>query len=688
MPNIYLVVKQDNPLLNPIVEESLPGDAVAKMKLLQRAILIWMNEYKKLGETQFNMYLQTLLKSQYPTDNKRILDALVAYWTTRDPYGNQQDIILDTFMEILGKIKYHQRASPYYAFIEYFKGWSGRADELSDTNGYNITAGAEINVSRYVGYGNPALLRGCCGMLERLSSSKAAHGWIVSCIENVHPDIAVWYVGWLVEQCNRIKPQTSPYGRLMEWVLGSARMADLAMDVVPVILKTIIDERWPWFLQQSKCSKVVIKYFQGYPQLSTQLLITYLLATRSKHFIDNLLRKLQKVMPSTELNSTDSRAWFANHFMGPVVTMVSESKDNSVALQLFHRMLSDADSYEFFLGTSLNGSDIIPPSAFDILHVTTQHNVFSVQHLGMVSLLHEMVQLRDKVKTQRLVTEWERRWLKDNGTLFSVSKKWVFQLIGLYDKAPAQIKQMIEQFINIGIQHDQQTSTNQHEFSKKIMELMMIGDVPEIETLFDLFSRSHEQHSKLDDDRDDEIVFIMISILLSIGEELQFAHSHPDYYPKTTTTTTTVLEQESDSGNEQKLGNKKRKVTTTRKQQASKWQSKMKGRKQQQQQQQQQQRQQQTQYSARHLLTLLSQRAISFLETVMEDEPGESPLKEIWRTKLTTEPLFYESLRSLSQAVESEGDLRGDLQALIDRCLGRLSEAKVNQARAILDFNS
>lgn len=649
------------------MDESLPGDAIAKMKLLQRAILMWMNEYKKLGETQFNMHLRTLLKLQYPTNNKTILDALVAYWTIRDPYGNQQDVILDTFMEILGEIKYHHRISPYYAFIEYFKGWSGRADDMSDANGYNITAGAEINVSRYIGYGNPALLRGCCRMLERLSSNRAAHGWIVSCIENIHPDIAIWYVGWIIEQYNS---EHQHYGRLLELVLSSSRMMDLVMDTVPVILKTIHDERWLWFLQQPKCSKVIIKYFQGYPQLSTQLLITHLLQTRSKDFIDNLLNKLQNAMDNTQLHGSESRAWFANHFMGPVVTMVGESKDNSVALQLFDRMLSEDGSYEFFLGTSFEGNDIIPSSAFDILHVTTQHTVFSVQHLGMVSLLHEMVQLRDKVKTQRLVTEWERQWLKDNCTLFSVSEKWVFQLIGLYDKAPAQIKQMIEQFINIGIQHDQQKST---QFSDRMMELMMIGDVPEMETLFDLFSRSHEHYyGKENDDRDDQVVFIMISILLSIGEELQFAQNHPEYYPKPVA----ASEQHgSDSG----TGNKKRKVMTKRKQQASKWQNKKKGRHQQ---------QQHSQYSARQLLIVLSQRAISFLATVMEDEPGESPLKEIWRTKLTTHPLFYESLRSLSQAVENDVDIRNDLQALVDRCLGRLDKEKVNQAKTILGFNS
>ncbi|KAI7879072.1 hypothetical protein K492DRAFT_208492 [Lichtheimia hyalospora FSU 10163] len=676
-----LHIHQDNPLLNPIVGESLPGDAVARMKLLQKAILMWMNEYKKLGEAQFNMYLQTLVKSQYPTDNKTILDALVAYWTIRDPYGNQQNVILDTFMDILRKTKYHQRLPPYYAYIEYFKGWSGRADIMSDTEAYNITAGAEIDVSRYIGYGNPALFRGCCRMLEQLSSSNEAHNWIVSCMENAHPDIAIWYVRWIIEQYNNendTKSQSSLYGKLLGSILKTSRVMDLAMDIVPVILKTISDKRWSWLLRQ--CSNIIIKYFQGYPQLSTQVFVTDLLRTKSKDFIDKLVNKLQNVMPSTQLNSTDSRAWFANHFMGPVVTMVGDSNDESVALQLFDRILSDTDSYEFFLGRSLISNDIIPPSAYDVLHVTSQHNVFSVQHLGMVSLLHEMVQLRDKIKTQRLVTEWERQWLKDNGTMFSVPDKRVLQLIGLYDKAPAQIKQMIEQFVNIGIQgnkqHDQQRSANEHKFSKRMIELMMLGDIPEVETLFDIFSRSHEQYSKFDDDRDDEIVFIMISILLSIGEELQFAHKHPESYPRTTGA---VHQQEPDTKAEQDFGKKKRKVTTVRKQQLSKWQSKMKGR---------QQQEQQAQYTARQLLITLSQRAISFLATVMEDEPGESALKEIWRTKLTTQPLFYESMRSLSQALEHDVNIRSDLQALVDRCVVRLPQEKADEARTILNFDS
>ena len=655
--------------------ESLPGDTVTKMKLLQKAILMWMNEYKKLGETQFNMYLQMLIKSQYPTDNKTILDALVAYWTIRDPCGNQQNVILDTFTIILKKTKYHQRVPPYYAYIEYFKGWSGRADIMSDTEAYNITAGAEINVSRYIGYGNPALLRGCCRMLEQLSSSSEAHNWIVSCMENAHPDIAIWYVRWIIEQYNNendTKSQPSPYGKLLGSILKTSRMMDLAMDIVPVALKTISDKRWSWFLRQ--CSNVIIKYFQGYPQLSTQVFITDLLRTKSKEFIDKLINKLQNVMPSTQLNSADSRAWFANHFMGPVVTMVGDSNDKSVALQLFDRILSDTDSYEFFLGTPLISNDIIPSSAYDVLYVTSEHNVFSVQHLGMVSLLHEMVQLRDKIKTQRLVTEWERQWLKDNGTMFSVPDKRVLQLIGLYDKAPAQIKQMIEQFVNIGIQGNKQRSINDYKFSKTMIELMMIGDIPEVETLFDIFSRSHEQCSKLDEDRDDEVVFTMISILLAIGEELQFAQIHPESYPRTTGA---IHQQGSDTKTEQDFGKKKRKVTTVRKQQLSKWQSKMKGR---------QQQEQQAQYTAEQLLIILSQRAISFLATVMEDEPGESALKEIWRTKLTSQSVFYEALRSLSQAVEHKIDIRDDLQALVDRCLVRLSHEKADKAQTILNL--
>ncbi|KAI9315231.1 hypothetical protein BX666DRAFT_1860928 [Dichotomocladium elegans] len=705
-PRLYSAKERNNPLhslrliaANPLVCSTLlkrmPSDPADKMKNLQKATRLWIERVRTLSDTEFALYLQDLIKSHYPTDRKIMLDRLIAYWTIRDPFEKHSSVILDAIIAILQSSKYNLRSSPYYGFMEYFQGWSNGSG--NEEGGYNVMTGALIDISRFSGYKNAKLHRGCCRMLEYLTPfiDRGAGDWLSDCLDVATPDIIEWYAGWLCEELNaemklykRIpSPHPPPhkkkkssnqsgsdeqpkFAKYIHTMVQSSRVANLRLDVVPTMLRTLTDRSLEFLLGYSRnLAELIIQYFGGFPQLSTEVLVTDLVKTKSKKYLDLLLGCLRENMSETRQASNKSRAWFSEHFVGSILSAAGDDTDaNSVASQLFRQILKTRGDFDFYLGTPLLPEDeeSRPPAAFQRLDISKNHTILWVQHIGLISLLHEMVRLRDRRRIEHLVSTWRSLWLIPNQG-FAVPLSWILQCIGLYDKAPALVKQMIHDFMMNGIRQDMRRHENDHvpdliqappsasdRFVVRVIDLIMLGDISEADTIFDLFlwqyeaeitaaaasSEIHNRHNL-----DDEIIFEIVSILLRLGEELKIADLEAPIAIKPPQSKRD-RQQPKKHKQPQKLKNQQQ---LRNMQLGGKWVHRKK---------------QKRRYShPRDILMVLVQRALHFLSLLVGEEPGESAVKQTIRAKLLEQPLLYEALRTLREAIRNSND---DLASLID----------------------
>lgn len=684
------------------------------------------------------MCLREAVQHHYPNDRKIMLDILLAEWAVRDPFGCHTQVIMDAIFSMLEQSsRYNMRTAPFYAFIRVFS--SSEDDEGSrETRGYNVNTGAALDISQYTRQVDEDVVCGCCEILKILTvhSDKKTKDWTADCLRLASIEIVQWYIAWLTEQLNdenlTEKEDATQFGRHMQAALQNTRVQALSFQVVPILLKTASDQTLAWLIKNSPgCYSVLTSYFGECPQLSTHMLVMYLLQNKSMTFVDTLLQFLRTSMNINRLKSAKSRAWFQNHFTNAMLSVAGDDKSgNGVASRFFRQILKTRGDFDWYLATPFVSEEndqaadnVLQPSDFGLLDIAKTHDVLPVRNIGLVSLLQEMVRLGDSAKSERLVEIWNSLWTTSsgNGDDFTVPFSWILQCIGLYDQAPAVVKQMFERFIRICIQRTmdlliREQATTEQTYVKRIIDLMMLSDVPDVESVLDLFIQIYDEQSKDEQQRDildDHTLWSIMATLVEITEELkvemtasssteqqqqqqdtkEYHHQEPTH-----TTPATPPSPFSTHNNARRLPRALRK--RLRGKPYRRWLRR---------------RQKQSKDTAiaavvdmdidkpstaspaetvkktTKTLLILVQRVLNFLLLLfesLEQSIMELDAKQRLRRKLTEWLLFYEPLGALRKLLESHSELADDLQNLIDRCFLSLQDRPamlLDKARNVLD---
>ncbi|KAI9267926.1 hypothetical protein BDA99DRAFT_570528 [Phascolomyces articulosus] len=614
-----------NPLYNPVATKKVPNDTVQKVGLLRDGISLWQTKFQQLLPNEFDLYLKDLIERCYPNDKKIMLDVMLAFWTIRDPYHQHRTIILDALLNLLKeKGPYNRRAAPFYAFTQLFNTpTSNTMDDVfsittttakefnthssnNNNNNNNNTAttymktGADINIASVVNeYAHTALKKGCFETLVQLTphaDTLTKGWWVADCLEEAMPQVVEAYIQHLATMQNKEPPRhnnnnNNAHGKHLCQVLDNPRIASLGVYVVPTLLETFNEDSFMWLRRHSTdFTDLVQHYFNESTQLTKQLLIIRLLENKPKVYMDQLLALLRdKSTTKKERSSRDRRSWFVNHFLSALLTVAGDGNEEGVASQIFRQILKTRADFIWYLGTPSfpltkdhhgerptipSGSNTNDQSShFKGLDIAKTHEILAIQHIGLVSMFHEMVRLGDPSKTERLVQMWYTLWTtsENSVTPFTVPVSWIMQCTGLYDEAPAVVKQMIERWIRLGIRQsitqklqEQQggtgtrtimeqdekeeknkdvpglllssstSSSSTRSFVTHMMDLMILADIPELDTVMDVFLRIYQEENE-EGIVDDECVWSIVEILIQLVEELRLEKV------STTPITTTTL---------------------------------------------------------------------------------------------------------------------------------------------------
>ncbi|KAI8145386.1 hypothetical protein BJV82DRAFT_577057 [Fennellomyces sp. T-0311] len=662
-----------NPLYTGISEKMLPSDTVVKMEWLRDGIAEWTTLYRKTFANEFNMYLADLVQRYYPNDRKTMLDVILAYWTIRDPCNEHRSIIIDAILTLLKeKAPYNRRSAPYYAFTQLY---SAPTNDFTRQLSASAKTGADIDTSQFTNNVAIALKKGCFLTLQKLTPhTEVTKGWITDCLQEAMPEIVEWYSESIATMLTRSGDPL--IGKRLCQILKSQRIASLGSYVVPTLLQALDTKSLVWLRTNSNdFGDIVQQYFSEKAPLTRQLLLTNLLREKPKGYMDQLLAMLR------ETRSTD-RAWFLNHFLSALLNVAGDGTE-SVASQIFRQVLKTRADFIWCFGAAP-----LDNSNFKGLDISKGHEILAIKQIGLVSMFHEMVRLGDVTKTARLVQMWYTLWTGENSS-FTVPVSWIMQCTGLYDEAPAVVKQMIERLIRIGIRqginkHQEgdaivpgfsQSSTS---FVTSIVDLMVLADVPELDTVTDVFLRLYQEESP-DGAMDDEIVWSVVEILVQIVEELKLEME--------TTRPDKKQQRQKSKGKVFKQGKKKRK----NQRQLSKFQKKAG-------------RMaaditnggdpmdiDQEQSSKIKAILQLVQRILTFLLNLGSYHQGiELQAKVRLRNRLAEWLLLYEPLGTLKGLLQQESDLLDDLQSTTDVYIQNLTRCNrldlVEKAQRLLDY--
>ncbi|ORZ15121.1 hypothetical protein BCR42DRAFT_451990 [Absidia repens] len=212
----------------------------------------------------------------------------------------------------------------------------------------------------------------------------------------------------------------------------------------------------------------------------------------------------------------------------------------NVALQLLQTMLTGRTLFPWYFTTLVTSDRVHKLGAIEKLFMSQHHVIYSVRGTGLADMIQNLVQL-DVAQQQRIVDMWIRLWTKpttitdDNMDLdtreqqkqIAVPLDWILQCIGLYDQAPAVVKQMMECYMKLGIQsrvlnsEKAIESSNKESFTEMVMNLLMLSDTPEVDELFDLYIQlcyREKESSELDQE---EIVQAVVRTLMILAEEIK-----------------------------------------------------------------------------------------------------------------------------------------------------------------------
>ncbi|KAI8971870.1 hypothetical protein BDF20DRAFT_886912 [Mycotypha africana] len=593
--------------------------------------------------------------------------------------------------------KYNRRNAPYYAFTQLFdipdeqeyhqqaqkrqleEGPEGELALFDTALSYQIRSGALIDLSQFTGSSDIQLMNGCCKLLQRMTISGAKHSqiknWTIDCLESANSDIIRNYTEWLVFNLERSiadisdgKQVTQP-SVLRDFMRALLKTCSaFASDIVPIILESFSEENLKWLLQQQQeptTIKIILNYFDDGPQASKDAVVTKLLKTKSKAYTDCLLSFLKEHMPGTDPKQPRSRAWFRNHFLGNILNLAGQDvkNGNSVASRIFRQLFKTRNDFEWYFSTPL-----VPSSQFTFKSVSlsTSHEIYSIMHSGIAFLFQEMVQLLDNSKKQNLIDTWMELWTVKSGDdcyKFTVPVSWILQCTGFYDQAPVLVKQMLKQLVTIGFQQEENIdlehdlilrSATDRKFLYRIMDLVLLSDTPDPDSLFELILSTASQQANFE-----QMINTIIHTMIELSEELEL-EMLTNNIPLINAKLTRLK-----SGNYE-VQKKKRKITQRRlrvimrkhNEELEKYLQDI------------------NQYNnSMKALTTLAQRIFNFLLRLLNSASSPSiidstdsifQLKHQFQQQLLMTPLFYEPLVKLAKLLREPRDLQEDIQTVIE----------------------
>jgi hypothetical protein len=636
---------------------------------------------------EFDMYLKEGILGTYPREQKTVLDTVLADWAARDPFKKHTEVIIQTVLSLLDKAKYNKRTAPYYAFVQLFNipDEQQRFQELQHQQkqeekaiAYSVKSGARIDLAHYSNGSDKVLVEGCRKILKIVTQSGKADAWVSDCLYVARPDIIQWYIEWLStglqKELKSKGKDTVPYSKYMSMTLQNAHIGSLSSYAVPVLLLSAdLDVlRWLCF-RNPKASNILVRYFSAGPQVTIHMLVQNLLTTKPKDYIDILLLFLREnVCDSWNKTAGSSHSWFKNHFLGTLLSITGgDASEKGVSSLLFQHMFTSANDFEWLFAMPTEKQEDFYAS-FPSLDIAKSHTIYNIKNNGLSAMLQEMVRLDDSGQRERLVNIWYKLWItSDQDHLsFAVPVNWIMQCIGLYDQAPALVKQMIEKLLVIGIQSKQ-------DFTIHVLNLLLISDMPEPDSLFDIFLKVCNQQFDINNDAmintiQRSITDILIELAEEIQVEFEFNLSKEALYEKTKIEAARIAAKNSKKKGKRIMKKGKSYVQTRRL-----WQ----------QQQQQQQHQELEESLSNQLedgsltmkaLITLVQRVINFLLAFLS---STSEPARIWHQKiqdgLIKTPLLYDALSKLAKSLSSQTEeLQEDIQAVIDTCLEYLRKKK------------
>ncbi|CEG80519.1 hypothetical protein RMATCC62417_14842 [Rhizopus microsporus] len=648
-----------NPLMDYAPLLSPPSDnQLYTQKCVMDASCFWTRKLGDMIPEEFDLHMKNLIIQHYPTEQKTILDLTLANWAVRDRFRRHRDLIIDAVISLLKKPRYNNRTAPFYAFIQLFNLQEEQL-QLTESNTYKVKSGALIDVVQFGNCADQSLVEGCLLILKRITEAETTYSsklenWVGDCLRITKPDVAQRYIEWLCKQI-REKQTHSIYARYLLTALKDT--PHLSIHIVPVLLRYFDEKMLHWLLTSPDpkvASKIFSHYFGDGAQASKHLLVHDLYTSKSSAFMNKLFSFLSDEMSDTSPSSPKSRAWFKNHFLGPMLSVAGRGGNNNVAAYFFRQFFKTSRDFEWYFQTPLVDQQL----PFSFLDISKSHDIYTIRHTGLASALQEMARLEENEKKE-LVKMWFSLWTapQESSYRFTAPVSWILQCSGLYDQAPVVVKQMIKQFIKIGMDTMYQQDSLERSFVDRMMDLVLLSDTPEPDSLFDLFlsvaidesTRSSAQTIQ------EQIMTDIVNVLVEISEELEIEMKLLSTSAEQQPTNATRMKEPRRKVTKRRNIKKMRKLLL--KQQAELEESLQKS----------------VQSGERSVkaLTTLAQRALNFLLSLLNQTAVDN-LKQDIQYKLIHMPLFYEPLAKLASLIRQPEDLQEDIQTMIETSLGFL----------------
>lgn len=657
-------LEHQNPLKKVFEETPQPTDPQARIAKVQEGIACWRELLTTLPTIEFELYMIDAIKSTYPIARKSMLDVILAEWTLYHASEDLQRAVIETLLERLGEKPYNMRTAPYYAFVQLFR---PEADAEQVT--YNVRTGAKFDTAGMMD--DETSLTGASHMLKKLSEDPSANAqkWLSDCIYVASPAIVQAYVLWLTEELNEAgaaaSPTTAQRATHLQAVLGNPHVLSFASTIVPMFLQRVSDISLRILMHAVEpdvtlpgLRDMVAQYFARCSQVSSHALIQDLLRSKPKIYFDHLLALLkEKMKQQNSASVAKSSSWFQDHFLEPILSLTAnlktdEESRNGVAAQLFRQVLTDQEDFALYLGTPFadegdNDNDTTRGSSalFEKLDLIKTHDILPVRDIGLVRLLQHMVRMghTHEQERDRLVQTWYRLWVTEDETSFVVPTRCVLQCIGLYDQAPATIKSMIADLIQVGLQQSEHRSLTTGSFITSMMDLLMLADIPEPERVLGLLLNQND--AMKNDAVDQTLLDAILTTLVELAEELALA-VRGQKMQSTWTVYKTQKRRKTQNQARREMADMARVNNATT------------------------------------ALTVLTQRAVAFLSALIPSEYLDTSRRRI-RDKLVHHFPLYEVLAHLRQLLAKvEPMLRDDLQELIHACI-TLVEPDADRIRRI-----
>ncbi|KAI8369148.1 hypothetical protein EDC96DRAFT_504067 [Choanephora cucurbitarum] len=681
------IKSKQNKLLHPDLLAPIPADKFAQTKAIQKSICFWIEQMSTMLPNQFDFLLKSAILDHYPTDRKSVLDLVIANWTLHDRFHRHMELVIETMLSQFETKKYNIRISPYYAFVQLFSLSQNQLaedhqqqDQQQQQNGpisfldynattYQVKSGAYIDLSHFSNYSDTALVQGCCSLLQKITLSVAntnhhqAHEWLADCLKSADANIVRSYAAWLANGLEKDLQQSknsvsSGYAEFMLTLLATC--VARSTHIVPTLLFVFSDRGLAWLLKSNRSSAtILLHYFDDGSQVSKDMVVTDLLKTKSKQFIDMLLGYLRENMAGIDPKAPHSRVWFQNHFLRNILSLVGEEDqvDTSVASQLFRQFFKTRDDFEWYFGTPL-----LQQITFNSLDLANVHDIYAVKSTGLAAMFQEMVRLGDHVKKERLMQIWSDLWIANQA--FTVPVSWVLQCAGLYDQAPVLVKQMIKRFVAIGLQPQQPQSSmtpllSERKFLDRMMDLVLLSDAPEPDSLFELILEIACENDGLSS-AFEQINWNIINILIELAEELELE------LKASTDMTPLVLNKAEKKRSKKQL----RKLRRGGKLSHNKLRSMMRKHEE-----ELERYLKESSSQSLKALTTLVQRLFNFLlrllntslsKTSVDSNNNSLAIKQDIQKQLMSTPLFYEPLSKLVKLIREPEDLQEDIQTVVE----------------------